>query len=311
MGLQRASGSAEGGGWQVMDIVERRIAEIAARQDNVITHTQLLHAGCHPRGIARRVEQGGLRVLHRGVYLAGYADPSRLARARAAVFACGPEAFACCRTAIACWDLGPPPRLPEVTVVGGNRRHPGITVHRTAAVHPDDIRILDGIPVSAPARAICEMACGASRSDVEHAVQEAIVRRILTEPQLRAAHSRRAGRPGAPLVRAILAAESGPGHTRSRAERALTAILREADLPRPEKNVVVHGQRVDMLWREQRLVVEVDGRGPHDTAIAFVADRRRDQVLVAHGYTVVRFTFAQLIEEPVRVTAVLSRALAR
>ncbi len=56
--------------------------------------------------------------------------------------------------------------------------------------------------------------------------------------------------------------------------------------------------------------MEVDGRGPHDTAIAFATDRRRDQVLVAHGYTVVRFTYAQVIEEPVRVAAVLARALA-
>ena len=68
---------------------------------------------------------------------------------------------------------------------------------------------------------------------------------------------------------------------------------------------------VDFLWREQRLVVEVDGFAYHSDRAAFERDRRRDADLAALGYTVVRVTWRQLVDEPAAVVARVAQALAR
>ena len=61
------------------------------------------------------------------------------------------------------------------------------------------------------------------------------------------------------------------------------------------------------------MVVETAGGETHDTRHAFEADRRRDQLLAAAGYTTLRFTWRQVTSEPERVartvTAVLERSV--
>lgn len=46
--------------------------------------------------------------------------------------------------------------------------------------------------------------------------------------------------------------------------------------------------RVDLLWREGRLVVELDGYADHGRRSAFLRDRHRDFELALSGYTVLR-----------------------
>ncbi len=295
-----------------MDTSERRIAGIAARQDNIITRAQLRQAGMTERQLDWRVERGDLRRLHRGIYLTGYAPPSSRAAARAAVLACGPDALASHRSATALWGLTAAPARPEVTVIARNPGpKPGITIHRVTAVPAEERRGLGGLPVASPVRAVIDFAAHATRGELEHVIQEAIVKRILSDEDLQAGVERGRCRPGVALVRSVLALESGPGFTRSAAERALISIVNRAGLPSPEKNVVICGQRVDAAWRDQRLVVEADGRGPHDHGLAFERDRRRDQILISAGWRVIRVTYRQLHDEPERVAAVIAAALVR
>ena len=65
-----------------------------------------------------------------------------------------------------------------------------------------------------------------------------------------------------------------------------------------------------MLWRSQRLVVEVDGYEHHGPRPAFERDRRRDARLLAAGYRVLRVTWLQIVAEPERIIAVIAAALA-
>ena len=82
----------------------------------------------------------------------------------------------------------------------------------------------------------------------------------------------------------------------------------------PVVNATIEGLEVDFHWPEQRLIVETDGHEHHGTRTAFERDRARDQRLVAAGWTVLRFTHSQVLEEPEHVPAVLlsvrSRSLA-
>ena len=87
-------------------------------------------------------------------------------------------------------------------------------------------------------------------------------------------------------------------------------LIRAAELPPPEVNARVGGFEVDFLWREQRLVVEVDGFRYHSSRAAFERDRRRDAALAAAGYRVIRVTWRQLVEGPEAVVARIAAALA-
>ena len=85
--------------------------------------------------------------------------------------------------------------------------------------------------------------------------------------------------------------------------------MRAARLPRPETNVRVAGYEVDFLWRDHKLVVEVDGFAFHATRAAFERDRARDATLQAAGYRVIRLTWRQLTDEPHAVVARLASLL--
>lgn len=65
--------------------------------------------------------------------------------------------------------------------------------------------------------------------------------------------------PGAGRLRALLRGQRGPGLSQSEAEERFLALIREAGLPEPETNVRIHGYEVDFLWRDQQVVVEIDG----------------------------------------------------
>lgn len=68
--------------------------------------------------------------------------------------------------------------------------------------------------------------------------------------------------------------------------------------------------RVDFLIGD-RLVVEIDGAAYHTDRAAFEEDRRRDAVLAARGYLVLRFSYRQVESRWPEVSAALRAAIAR
>jgi very-short-patch-repair endonuclease len=155
------------------------------------------------------------------------------------------------------------------------------------------------------------MAAEASDDLLEGLISEARVLGLLLPGDLEQALGRSRRRPGAARVRALLDREGEPPIMRSRAERRLRALLRQARLPLPLTNVQVEGYNVDALWPQQRLVVEFDGYGAHGHRRAFERDRFKDAALVAAGYRVIRVTWRQLTDQPLVVVANVARALAQ
>jgi very-short-patch-repair endonuclease len=291
-----------------MQDVERAIAKIAGRQDNVITWEQLLSAGLGRGAIAHRVAAGSMQRLHRTVYLLGAAPPTLMARARAAAMACGPDAVVSHHSAAQMFGLlTEAERYVDVTVAGRNfAPRSGIRRHRVAQFPRQDVTKMRGIPVTSVARTICDLAATEPRNEVEHAFQEALYRRIVTPRAVAAVIEREARRKGAPIIRALI---EDPRMTRSEKERALLKLIDAAQLPRPVTNVRLHGYLVDAYWPEEGLVVEFDGRKAHGHLLAFEHNRKRDQVLVAHGVRVMRVTDRHLQGEPVAVAARIAQAL--
>ncbi len=291
-----------------MRAVESGIARIAARQDNVITLGQLLAAGLGPDAVAYRVKARIMQRLHRGVFLLGAAPPTRMARARAAVMACGDGAVLSHRSAAELFALlVESDREVDVTVVGRNPGvHSGVRLHRPRALARADLTNVRGVAVTSIARTICDMAATEPAKHVEHAYQEALYRRIVTERHMAAVLKREPSRRGASVIRALL---EDPGMTRSEKERALLKLLRQAQLPKPLTNVRLHGYLVDAYWPDHGLVLEFDGWQAHGHRSAFEKDRKRDQVLLANGLRVIRVTDRQLKYEPVAVAARIAMAL--
>jgi very-short-patch-repair endonuclease len=77
--------------------------------------------------------------------------------------------------------------------------------------------------------------------------------------------------------------------------------------------MTVGGRRVelDCLWRDQGVVGELDGAAAHASRRAFEADRARDAVLTAAGFTSLRFTWRRIQTDPAAIASEVARTLAR
>ena len=93
--------------------------------------------------------------------------------------------------------------------------------------------------------------------------------------------------------------------TRSELESRFLRMCRRFGIPRPERNADIEGKERDFVWRDARLVVEVDGHATHGTRFAFEDDRARDLTLVRAGWRVVRLTHAQIVSDAADVAAAL------
>jgi very-short-patch-repair endonuclease len=292
---------------------EQEILSLAARQYGVVSRAQLLELGVRPGQVAVRVRRQRLRLLQRGVYLVGPLEVPR-ARPMSAVLCCGESAVVGQQSAAELWQTMEPsadPKAVDVIIPPGDRRlRPGVRIHRIA-LQPDEVTKLDGIPITTPARTLYDLAGSIAGRDLEQAVAEALARRVTDSARIAALVKRYGHRPAARRLRALMAAEQGPSLSRSAAEEALLARIRRAQLPRPEMNVRVHGCEVDLYWRAERLVVEMDGFAFHGSRRSFEADRRRDATLAAAGLRVMRVTWRQLENEPEALLVRLAQALLR
>jgi very-short-patch-repair endonuclease len=287
------------------------LAGIAARQHGVITTAQLLSVGVHSSGITKRLDAGRLHRVHRSVYAVGHTRLSNEGRWMAAVLACGDGAVLSHRSAGELWRIvrsrprrsqetggggGEAPVEVTVPSTGGRKRHRGISLHRSSTLTPAYCIRRDGIPVTTPARTLADLRPVLTEAAFASAIREAEFLRLPIGESLSMA-PRNAAQREVPRVRTEL-------------EAIFIAVVRRHRLPPPEVNVRIDRYEVDFLWRDQRLIVEVDGWESHGTRSAFEGDRARDARLTSLGYAVVRFTWHQVDREPRAVAQTIRNLLA-
>jgi very-short-patch-repair endonuclease len=231
----------------------------------------------------------------------------------AAVLACGLEAVLSHTSAAVVWGLLPTESGEGPVHVSIRDRYrilgPGIRVHRVRTLEPDETTILDGIPITTPARTLLDLASSSGQRALEGAVARAERLGLADRGDLVTLVGKRRWVRGAPALGTLLAQNGPPAFTRSEAEAEFLDLVRRARLPTPSVNSKVKGYEVDFLWRSARLIAEVDGFAFHSSRDAFERDRERDGVLVAAGFRVLRVTWRQLTREPEAVLARLLRAL--
>lgn len=288
---------------EVLHAPERAIQRLAARQFRCVTAAQVMRRGVSRGTLRGLVARGWLVREHRGVYRVGPEPLGRMGRWAAALLAVGRGAALSYRSAAECREwVSYDQRLPvHVTAPGRRRHHAGVVVHE-AALGPGERQRHGRFWVTSPSRTLSDLAASEPASLVAEAVHEAEVQRQLRPEVLAAAHAR----PGAPVLRA-LGGDRLPveGDVRLQLEGDFARFRHERRYPRAATNAWVRLERptervrLDVLWADHDLAVELDGRAVHATQRSFDEDRRRDRrVLVQHGIHVVRVTWRHLHGEP-------------
>jgi very-short-patch-repair endonuclease len=172
-------------------------------------------------------------------------------------------------------------------------------VHRTKLLEERDLAARDGIPITAPARTLVDLASVLDQRALRRAVRQAQSLGLVDHRGLADAMNRLRPRRGIVKLARVLAA--GPAPTRSELEDVVLDLLLRGGFERPDVNVPLFlGRRrviPDFRWPAQRLVVEADGAAWHDDKLAREDDAERQALLEAHGERVLRVTWRQAVGE--------------
>jgi very-short-patch-repair endonuclease len=82
-----------------------------------------------------------------------------------------------------------------------------------------------------------------------------------------------------------------------------------AGLPLPQVNQWLGDKEVDFVWPEHDLIAEIDGYADHGGPNALRTDRKRDRELKLKGWEVLRFTWADVTDDPQEVVRTLEAFL--
>ena len=286
------------------------MADIAGAQRGLVHVSQLGELGIGRSAMRHRIATGRLHLVVPSVLSVGSAVLQPRGAETAALLYAGDDAVISHESAAALWGLAATPSFVALTVIRRSvKRQPGVEVHRVASLDLRDARLLQGFPITAPARTLID--CAGAGLAVDRLLNEARALKLVTDAEIYAAMERCPGRTGIKALRALLEIEKDTGYTRSKAEQILKRLVREAGLERPIFNTRVAGIEADAYWPRLRVIVEVDGYRAHGHWAAFQRDRARDNRLVGAGYLVLRFTWHQLTAQPLLVVAEIVRTLAR
>lgn len=287
---------------EVNNSPERRIAALAGRQHNVVQAAQLRAIGIDAEAIKYRLRVGRLHRLHRAVYAVGGPELTREGRFLGAVLAVGDDTVSGFRASGALWGFMDH-HEPEVLTTRRLRQRPGMRIHFTTHLPRSDTSRRFNIPVTSPVRTILDLATVLDTRSLRRVVHQAEVERRASHAALAAEWHR-----APPRLREVLYLGEAP--TRSELEDRTLELIREAGLPTPLPNHFLDdlGFEVDFLWKEHRLVLEADGARFHGPLRA-AEDRRRQALLEAAGYRVLRVTWDDVTRRGAEVVARLRHAL--
>jgi len=232
----------------------------------------------------------------------------------AAVLACGPGSLLSHRDAAALWGLRRSDRRAiDVTVVARARRpQRGLTVHVTHPLDGDDHTIRQGIPVTSVARTLLDLAEVVAPTQLQRAYEEAERLELLDVGAIDRVLARSNGRRRVGALRTLLAYDPGPAvRSKSELESRFLDLIRRADLPLPQVNVLVAGFLVDAYWPRARLVVELQSYGFHSHRRAFERDHAKLARLKVAGCEVLALTWRQIADEPGWVAGAVRSLLTR
>jgi hypothetical protein len=275
-----------------------------------VTRAQLLGLGLTVSAFKHLVASGRLIRVHAGVYAVGHVNNTPVARAFAAVLACGDGALLSHGSAATLWGFSKYWDEPfEVTVWRSQRRRPGIKIHRSRVLTDPDRDCQLGVPVTSPARTALDIAPRLTDKRLTRVVNDGQHARLLHLDDLADVLDRNPKHPGTKRLKRFVEEPAGP--TRSELEDEFLAFCKRYRLPTPVMNTDVLGYEVDVLFPAERVIVEIDSWEFHRLRDSFEGDRNRDADLLAGDYVTIRLTDERMKQTPEHEAARLHKILER
>lgn len=273
----------------------RRAGELAGRQFGCVARRQLREIGFSEARIRSWLAEGRLHLRYPGVYAFGRPDLAVEGQLGAGLLYAGTGSALAGLSHL--WWNGFLHRRPSLIHIDA----PGRTASRDDLCirHPHAIprHIHRGLPVTALPRALLLATEQLSHNSLRLVLARAEFSGALSLSSLQSALSR-APR-GTTALRAAMDAHLPQlARCANGLERDFVLLCERFRLEIPEPNLRIGRYRPDMLWREHRLIVELDGEDAHSTPAQLAADEKRQAELEAQGYTVLRFTWAEVQFDP-------------
>lgn len=298
----------------------------------IISRADLIIQGFDPEEIRRQVTTGKLQRVQRGYYARASAVLTEqwaikrevhLRRIHAVVAAAeNPVIVSHVSAAVAHGLPVPYQELDRVHLVqpsrGGGRQRRGVR-RTTAPISPQDIVEIDSLSVTSLARTLVDLGRMLSPGWATAAADQAVAQARCSPAMLDDALSRSAGLPGVTAARRAICAVDP--RAESVGESLSRVLLSQAGLAPDElQREFPHASGVDRvdMWWSSGVIGEFDGAGKYlanqrsgmNASDAVWLEKQREDRLRAQGYTIVRWTWDELIHRPEEVVARIRAALA-
>lgn len=290
---------------------------VARDQFGLFTMAQARACGFPPSTVSDRTEAGVYERVHPGIYgLAGGASSWRR-DVMAGVLSMAQPGAASHRTAAFLWGLTDRrPREIEV-VTRRHRRTPrrDLVVHESLDLRTSDIVHVDSIPITSPQRTVVDLGASAPLGAVARCLDTGLRKEYFTllDVEMFVMRVGRSGRTGVGIIRPLLdERRRWQGITESDLEDLFRKIVHSAPVPMPVAQHRVYeldGEfvgRFDFAYTDTYSLFELDSEGYHMDPVSFQRDRDKQNRAHALGWTVYRFTYRQLRDDPRSVIKILA-----
>ncbi|MFP5256013.1 MAG: DUF559 domain-containing protein [Acidimicrobiia bacterium] len=292
--------------------------QTARSQHGLVTSQQAVKI-LGPHRKAKWVGRRQLALVQPGVFrLAGVPETWHQSLMATALAADGVVSH---RSAAEMWGLIQPAGYVEVSIPPNRTPHlrPPAVAHRIKDLHPELAVERAGLRITDPVRTVIDLGLVLSKREVGDALSRGLSIGLLTVTEVERLRDAlgRPGRNGTGVVRHILEARSlQSGTEESLLERRFLDLARRAGLPAPVVQYEVWDSgrfvaRIDAAYPSLKIAIEVDGYAPHSSPEAFQRDRTRQNRLVALGWTVLRFTWDDVVRRPTEVARIIEEAIRR
>lgn len=293
------------------------LAQTAQAQYGAFTVTQAKSCGFTAAAVRARAARGVYERVHRGVYRIQGAQMSWHGEVMAAVLSLPTAAAASHHTAAHLWGMTSiRPDAVEVVTIRHRRVHTDpFVIHESKDLIDTDTVSLDGIPTTTAVRTIVDLGASVSPRFVEHCLDTGLRTGLFTLLEVRrfVARVARSGRNGVGTIRPLIEDRlEWSGVTESTLEDRFRALVSSSELDLPTAQYEVFDDddafvcRADFAYPHVKVLVELDSEAFHMDSSTFLADREKQNRAQQLGWTVYRFTWRQVTDDPGSVLNILA-----
>ena len=296
---------------------DRLLAKTARLQRGVFTFEQAAACGIPRRTIARRASRGDYETLYHGVYGIAGSQDSWHRQVHAAVLSLLDPAAASHKTAAHLWGMtSRQPNDTEVVTRRYRRRERlPFVVHESLDLLETDIVEVNGIPTTSAVRTVVDLGASAPPWYVEQCLDSGLRNNLFTAWNVRhfIARVAKRGRRGVGTIRPLVEDRlSWDSITESALEDLFRSVVALSPYPMPDPQFEVwdaKGEligRFDFAYPERMALIETDSERFHMDPASFQRDREKQNRAQLLGWTVYRFTWRQLLDDPTTVLDVIA-----